>query len=445
MNRPKKILVDCSFIYEHPELNTGIQRVVRKIIASLKELVIDREIEIVLVNINNTITRVSLETPIVQEKLNIKTYIKNIYRSTRDLFIAIFPHPKLKEFFYAPKERFGFRYIIQKLFIEPIEIIIQRKKENKIDKVSENSDIFIENGDILLLLDSTWHLSIWEQVKLIKDRGAKVISIVYDIIPISHPEFCDDHLVLVFKKWFENSINYVDEYIAISDTVKGNLKEYLIENYPPQKVKNLKFDYFYLGGDFIKEKNNIKINNKLKQVFSSKPTYLIVSTIEPRKNHKYLLDAFDKLWDNGLDIHLCIVGRVGWKVEKLMYRIENHKLYNKNLFLFSGLNDLELRYCYNSAKMLLFPSIIEGYGLPIIESLANFLPVLASDTPIHREVGGNKIGYFNINRVNDLVKKIENIEKDGIPKELIEFKDFKIMSWKESAEMLLEKVLKSKL
>lgn len=443
MNRPKRVLVDCSFIHEHPELNTGIQRVVRKIIANLEEIVKEKDIEIVLININNSITRVSLDTPIVKEKFNIKNYIKNIYKASRDLFIAIFPHPKLKEFLYAPKEKFGFRYIIQKFLIEPIGSITKNKQYQ--NEVIEQKDIVIEKGDILLLLDSTWHLSIWEQVKSIKDRGVRVVSIVYDIIPISHPKFCDDHLVLVFKKWFENSINYVDEYIAISNTVKSNLKEYLIENYP-QKVKNLKFDYFYLGGDFIKKQtyNNIKINKRLKQVFNSTSTYLIVSTIEPRKNHKYLLDTFDKLWAENLNINLCIVGRVGWKIEDLMHRIENHILYNKNLFVFSTLNDLELQYCYNSAKMLLFPSIVEGYGLPIIESLSNSLPVFASDTPIHREVGGDKIDYFDINRVDDLVEKIKDIEKNGISKEFREFKDIKIISWKESAEMLLEKIIKSR-
>jgi alpha-1,2-rhamnosyltransferase len=313
------------------------------------------------------------------------------------------------------------------------------KKEKKLKK-----NIIPQKGDILLLLDSTWHLNNWGSVKLAKDNGAIVIAVIYDIIPLSHSQFCDDNLVNVFKSWFDIAIDYVDGFIAISHTVQLQLEEYLKNNFP-DKVKNKKFDYFLLGADFDYKKiaiYNNKIRQNLKDMYSkNKNIYLIVCTIEPRKNHKYLLDVFDELWSEGIDVTLNIVGKVGWKVEDIIERIKKHKQYNKKLFHWDDLNDMELDYCYKNSKMLLFPSYIEGFGLPIVESLNNGLPVMASDIPIHREVGQDKIGYFAINNKQDLIEKIKLVERDGISDNIIPEDNYKWLSWKEATEMLYTKIL----
>ena len=125
----------------------------------------------------------------------------------------------------------------------------------------------------------------------------------------------------------------------------------------------------------------------------------------------------------------------------LTQRINRISKSNNRLILFSDLNDKELLYSYKNAKMLLFPSIVEGFGLPIVESLTNGLPVLASNTPIHREVGGDKIGYFDISNPNDLANQIIGIERDGIPDNLIVDKNYKWLDWRDSTEMLLKKVI----
>ncbi|MEQ1890587.1 MAG: glycosyltransferase [Alphaproteobacteria bacterium] len=184
-----------------------------------------------------------------------------------------------------------------------------------------------------------------------------------------------------------------------------------------------------------------QIRQTITDAFASRPAYLIVSTVEPRKNHAYLLDAFDLLWDQGYDISLIIAGRIGWKVKDLVARIMTHSQYGKRLFLLSDLTDQEVVYCYRHAKMLVFPSIVEGFGLPIVESLSNRLPVLASDTPVHREVGKNQIGYFDLSNPRHLSDTIKNIEANGIPAGLQVPDDYKWTSWRESTRQLLIKVM----
>jgi glycosyltransferase involved in cell wall biosynthesis len=371
----RKLLIDCSFI-STTNLNTGIQRVVRKVVENIDELCKDGDYEPYQVVLENTTIREITLT-----------------NKTSDLLTNIKP----------------------------------------------------QKGDILLLLDSTWHLDNWESVAFAKDNGAKIISVVYDIIPISHPFFCDDNLVSIFKNWFARAINFVDGFIAISHTVELQLQDYLKTNFP-DKVQDKQFDYFLLGADFDYREINIFLNDireDLKTLYSkNKDIYLIVCTVEPRKNHKYLLDVFDKLWEQDINVTLNIVGKIGWKVDDIIKRIHQHPKYNKNLFHWDNLNDQELEFCYKNSKMLLFPSYIEGFGLPIVESLNNKLPVMASDIPIHREVGGKNIGYFDIRDVDNLVSKLKNIQENGIPKELQIKDDFKWINWSDSTKMLFDKLNK---
>lgn len=371
----RKLYIDCSFI-STTKLNTGIQRVVRKVIENIYDICEDTPF---------TPTEVILEDG------------------------------KIKE------------------------ISILNNKNNL------NHDITPEKNDILLLLDSTWHLDTWGSVEKARYHGVKVIAVIYDIIPITHPHFCDENLVRLFKKWFNTAIDNVDGFITISKTVQNQLEDYLYEKYP-NKVKEKKFDFFHLGADFeykdfSLQKDNIK--NELQSLYKiNKNIYLIVCTIEPRKNHKYLLDVFDILWKNNYDVSLNIVGKKGWMVDTLIDRIHSHEQYNKKLFHWDNLNDDELTYCYKNSKMLLFPSFIEGFGLPIIESLNNKLSVIASDIPIHREVGKEYIDYFNLDDIHSLESKIINIEKNGIADNLIIKDDFKWLNWNQSTKILFEKISK---
>ncbi len=126
-----------------------------------------------------------------------------------------------------------------------------------------------------------------------------------------------------------------------------------------------------------------------------------------------------------------------------MNRIHTHERLDRNLYCFHDLNDSELGYCYENAKMLLFPSIAEGFGLPIVEGLMHRLPVMASDIPIHREVGRDHIGYFDLDAPADLEAKIRDIETQGIPEALVPADDYRWLSWSDSIEMLLVRMLQT--
>lgn len=439
----KRLLIDCTHVAKSG-LNTGIQRVVRNIAGSALKIAKLQSLDIKLVILDNNGCYIIRELPqasFQKDENSELGFLKQIYRKIKELIVFLFPLNFVKHFMYAPKDRFGLRYLQEELFIKPLKLQIPFFYTRGVDTMNgEMIKTKIKSDDILLLLDSTWHMDVKKRFQSAVDAEATIITVVYDLIPIIAPKFCEYSLVNYFRKWFDDISEIADGYIAISESVKNDIKDFIESK---KKKKNIVFDSFMLGADFItKEIDNLNVREEVIDIFTigSDRVYLAVSTLEIRKNHAFLLDAFEMLWDKGLDVKLCFVGRIGWHVEELLKRIDRHKELNKRFFVFHDINDEELTYIYQNSKMLLFPSFIEGFGLPIVEGLYNKIPVLASDIPVHREVGGDRIDYFALNDINGFIEKIECIENKSCIKGNRLDENFVWKSWFESTEMLLSKI-----
>jgi len=456
----KTIFIDCSYLADHPELNTGIQRVVRKTVANFKGLA-PQQWDVQLVKISNgqfTLLQeqdlypkpVSDERPVpvaVPVRTHISNYLRGVYQAGRELISALCGHSaRVRRFLYAPREQVGLGMLVHWLLLKPGRAILSAFTKEKTPQSPPADLVKVQQGDVLLLLDSTWYSNIWPSVSAARARGAKVVAVIYDLIPITHGEFCDDFLAKVFKGWFHDSVQYVDRYIGISQTVQQDLEGFMRRELGVEVLRGKQFDYFHLGGDIAERTvgSESEVRPDVKQAFSGGSSYLIVSTVEPRKNHAFLLDTFERLWfASADDVRLVIVGRPGWKVDTLLGRIRHHPELGRRLFYFSDLDDTEVGYSYDHAKALVFPSIVEGFGLPILESLNRGLPVLASDTPVHREVGGRKVGYFSLDSKDSLLQLIRSFELDGVPEALQVTPGFYGMTWLQSSQMLFEKVVRS--
>ncbi len=269
--------------------------------------------------------------------------------------------------------------------------------------------------DIVFFPDSTWRAPIWDVVAAAKSRGAKVGFMIYDLIPIRRPDFYPDVDTELFSRWMERVSREADFYVAITQAVKEDLADYLEANGRFQAPTLV----FPLGADFDGAKPACVPCSRSERVpkhlqerrYDSAPaeahaalldamspageTFITVSTIEPRKNHAGLLEAFDAAWAAGSKAKLCLIGKKVWLCDELIERIKKHERFGKSLFLFHDLNDAELAFCYAHAAAAISPSLMEGFGLPVIEALSAGLPVLASDIPSHREIGGKFCRYFD--------------------------------------------------
>lgn len=423
-----KIYLDCTHTY-NSGLNTGIQRVVKSIVKNIYVLKAELNLEIIpVISVSDryykfdtfpqTQPKDRLGLFLHKSKNRLKAILKNIYEQTRVFLEHILPE-KLHNFLFSSRNAVLLNKITDK-------VLFSKKPVTK-------NLVVIESGDMLLLVDSTWLNTNYKQLDDLKKINVKIVALIYDIIPITHPQFCSIYLVSMLKDWYINATKYIDGYIAISKTVKNDVYNYIKENIDNQ-ISEKKFDFFYLGADFEALQRFTGVSESFKNLFKVPNIYLSVSTIEPRKNHTYILDAFDILWDNGEDITYIMIGKIGSQVEDLLQRIKTHPMNNKKLFLLTDIDDESLIYAYQNSKSLIFASIVEGFGLPLVESLFYKLPVLASDIPIHREIGKDMITYFDLCDKNSLVQII----KAQVNKEKC-LSGFNWQSWYQSTKDLILK------
>ena len=290
--------------------------------------------------------------------------------------------------------------------------------------------------DVLLVTGASWWTFEFKSaLQYVKNRGGKIAAIVYDLIPITHPSFWNQDHTTKFSNRFNYLCAIADMLVADSFYTQCVIDEYISEK--PITSQPLT-SHFKLGMDLDMAKPDGPVRPEIQQLFAGNlKSYLSVGTIEPRKNFAFLLEAFDEIWQAFPHAVLCIVGGYGWHMEKFVSHLLNHPQYGKSLFWFKDLTDTELAFCYSHARALVYPSIVEGYGLPLVEALRYGCPVLASDIPVFHEVGGDLCTYFSLGSKQDLVQLIRKIELDPQTEILKIPKSFKAITWEESAAQLL--------
>lgn len=413
-----KIYLDCTHTY-NSGLNTGIQRVVKNIVKNIPSISLELDESIIPITTQNATYLKFDEFPKINIKnTNLKTILKNIYIKVRKISSYLLPK-KLHDIFYSPRLNIFLSTTLDKLFFA-----------KKLDK---HNEIILNDGDTLILMDAIWLHNDYEKLKQLKKNNIKIIAIIYDIIPLSHPQFCSIDLTNFLKDWYKNSTEYISGFISISKTVQEDIYNYLKNNIDVN-IEHKKFDYFYLGAKFSENipTTSSHISKEYQQIFQTQDVYLSVSTIEPRKNHSYILDSFSKLWTNNINAKCVFIGKIGWDVQELITKIKSHEEYNKRLFLLTEVDDDELVYAYKNSKALIFASYIEGFGLPIIESLHYSLPVIISDIKIHREIAKDKATYFNLSDSNSLFSIIKS-------KKIKRVSNFTWQSWSDSTKELIIK------
>lgn len=310
----------------------------------------------------------------------------------------------------------------------------------------EDEPVLFCKDDVLLGLDLTAHLFPYlnGQLDIIRRSGASVHYIVYDIIPLLHPEWTDANVRAAFPMWIKSIAENSDSLICISQSVADEVKIYLEKN--KESISSnpfLKINYFHLGADISASKpSNGRPDNaaQLLDLLKKDATFLMVSTLEPRKGHEQILSSFTKLWDEGENYNLIIVGKKGWGVEHLLERIQNHPQKDKRLYWLSDIGDDFLSELYAETDALIVASYAEGFGLPIIEAAQKSLPVIARDIPVLREIAGDNAFYFKGNDTEcvcfALKEWISLKSNNSVPKS----EDINWLTWKESTAQLLQQL-----
>jgi len=298
-------------------------------------------------------------------------------------------------------------------------------------------------GDTLLLCDATWNRpDLWPGVERARRDGARVIVLVYDLLPIEllHPD--TEELARAFRAWLEWAVALVDGAVAISRTTRAALAQFAASHRPvargilPIEVIRLGADLGGPGGGTGSVGTpTVPVPSSYFTGTSSEadsPYLLMVGTIEPRKGHGLVLDVLDDIWFSGSPARLVIAGRAPWP--PLLARIRAHEELGARLAYIEGADDRELAELYRGAAATICASAGEGFGLPVVEALARGCPVIASDIPAHREIGGAECHFFPPGDRAALERLVRRALAGDLPRP----EGFRWPTWEESGRELAD-------
>jgi glycosyltransferase involved in cell wall biosynthesis len=264
--------------------------------------------------------------------------------------------------------------------------------------------------------------------------------VVYDLLPVLLPQVFPEGTKTLYQQWI-SVIAQFDGVVAISCTVANEFAQWLKASGLKRK-RPLAVGWFYLGADVEHSVPTTGLPFDAQHVLdtlTTRPTFLMVGTIEPRKGHAQTLEAFEQLWTERVDVNLVIVGKQGWMVEALVDKLRTHPERGKRLFWLEGISDEYLEKVYAASTCLIAASYGEGFGLPLIEAAQHRLPIIARRIPVFREVAGDHAFYFADSRDPAVIAKAVrdwlSLRHAGTHPTT---EGLKWHSWQQSAEHLLE-------
>jgi glycosyltransferase involved in cell wall biosynthesis len=257
-------------------------------------------------------------------------------------------------------------------------------------------------GDVFLGLDLAAHLLPHHYPELLrwKRAGASIQVVVYDLLPALRPDWFNPKAVKNFNAWLKALAIFADRFHCISNTVKAELMGWCQTHYGIA-LKDQSVSVFPLGSNLAAARASsqpvatTRAADQNALTFAQQhPTTLMVGTIEPRKGHADVLEAFLELWRNGSTSQLMLVGASGWKTEALQQALTDAAATTQKLVWLQDADDTLLAQLYQAASGIIVASKGEGFGLPLIEAAHYGKPVLARDIPVFREVARGNVTFF---------------------------------------------------
>ena len=225
----------------------------------------------------------------------------------------------------------------------------------------------------------------------------KRVTFIHDLTPIKFPQFHTFNGAVLQKIFLPLILRRTHLIICNSENTKQDLHE--IYSFTKDKVKRI-----YLGISSFFEPTNV--TDALSKCKINDSFFLSVNTIEPRKNITTLLKAFELYKDTSNNNHqLVLVGGKGWKNEKIYESIQSHK-YVDDILLTGYVTNEELKQLYSHCHAFIYPSVYEGFGLPVLEAAFCGSPVIVANNSSLREIAPHKSLLFDTMNANDLTSKM---------------------------------------
>lgn len=245
-----------------------------------------------------------------------------------------------------------------------------------------NSQNLTNSKNLILIPGNDWDRRILELLPTDESSPPKVAAIIYDLIPYDFPHYSVDiETSGRYTYWIGDIAQRSDYLFFISrfsqDRFNVMLKERGIESKGKQMVISLP-----PGIMPSSELSQPDFSNELESSF-----ILVVCTIEARKNHQILVSAIRLAISRNEKLpQLVFIGSPGWGTQQLMHEIDKDEDLRDRIVVKSGVSDAELRWLYKKCTAVAYPSIVEGFGLPVFEAAVFKKPIITSDIAVFDEI-----------------------------------------------------------
>ncbi len=233
--------------------------------------------------------------------------------------------------------------------------------------------------DHVLLADRFWHTGAWTALQGLLAGSASITLVVYDLLSLQQPQWFPPQVGQRYQRYLRTVVPHVSSIVCLSDAVRCDVLAWCA-------AEGLRAPSIHVVAPGLQVWSGGADCAPAALPDAWRPGrgrfVLQVGTLEPRKNHRLTLQALQQRWDAGATEGLLLIGQPGWLTDDLCAAFHHHP----RVTWLPECTDAELQWCYRHAAAVLYPSEAEGYGLPLAEAAALGAPVVASDTPVHREV-----------------------------------------------------------
>jgi glycosyltransferase involved in cell wall biosynthesis len=218
-----------------------------------------------------------------------------------------------------------------------------------------------------------------------------IAALVYDLLPQTNPDWFEASMVAVSDRTLAAQRG-ADVVLAISQHTAAELRRWSATSGGPPPESLPDPVVIELGADAAPGAEGTAA--PLPAELVGRRYLLVVGTVEPRKNHRLLIDVMERLWVEHPEVWLVAVGRPGWRNDEVLRRLEGLEADGRPIRWLRACGDAQLATLYRHAHVVVVPSLTEGYGLPVIEALTRGVPVVASDGGALPEAGSGVVDHL---------------------------------------------------